>query len=225
MRHKHVMPRRRRTRRALLVIAAEVMIAAALAVALFAAPTDKPAPVELSPEMTPPVHIITPEPSPTPTPEPTDKPEDTPAPTWDVIPSLGDDIDPEPTPEPSEEDIDIIATVVYNEAWCGCTDRHRDLVAAVVCNRVKSDKFPDSVFDVVTQKGQYLKSYAYAESAAGIAARADPDIWAECREIARRALCGEVDCPEDVLYQSEFVLGRIYEASWTSYSTTYFCYG
>lgn len=38
-------------------------------------------------------------------------------------------------------DRDIIASVVYNEAWYGTTDRHKELVAGVVCNSViASDK-------------------------------------------------------------------------------------
>ena len=37
---------------------------------------------------------------------------------------------------------DIIACVVYNEAWGGCTDRHRELVAAVVYNRIRCGPGP-----------------------------------------------------------------------------------
>lgn len=119
-------------------------------------------------------------------------------------------------------DRDIIATVIYNEAWGGCTERHRELVAAVIMNRVKSDKFPDSVYDVVAQKGQYLLGYA----------NGDPhytppkDVLEECRVIAAGALLGEIECPDNVLYQAEFKQGTgVYEVCKTSYSTTYFCYG
>jgi len=119
-------------------------------------------------------------------------------------------------------DRDIIATVIYNEAWAGCTDRHRELVAAVIMNRVKSDKFPNTVYDVVAQKGQYLLGYA----------NGDPcytpplEVREECQEIAARALMGEIDCPDNVLYQAEFKQGSgVYEVGNTNYSTTYFCYG
>ncbi|PKM72833.1 MAG: hypothetical protein CVU91_07340 [Firmicutes bacterium HGW-Firmicutes-16] len=119
-------------------------------------------------------------------------------------------------------DRDIIATVIYNEAWSGCTDRHRELVAAVIMNRVKSDKFPNTVYDVVAQKGQYLIGYA----------NGDPhftppvEVREECQEIAARALHGEIDCPDNILYQAEFKQGSgVYEVCKTSYSTTYFCYG
>lgn len=125
-----------------------------------------------------------------------------------------------------QTDRDIIATVVYNEAWGGCTERHRELVSAVVVNRVNSDLFPDTVYDVVTQPGQYLKAYATPGSRYWNEARADPDIWAECQRIAAKVLNGEIECPENVLYQAEGTQGTgTYETAATSYSTTYFCYG
>lgn len=123
-------------------------------------------------------------------------------------------------------DRDIIATVIYNEAWYGCSIRHRELVAAVVCNRVKSNLFPDSVYDVVTAPRQYIPAYVDPDSYYGKRARANADAWALCQEIATRALRGEIDCPENVVFQSEFKnLGDgVYEMHRTSYSTTYFCY-
>lgn len=123
-------------------------------------------------------------------------------------------------------DRDIIATVIYNEAWYGCSIRHRELVAAVVCNRVKSDLFPDSVYDVVTAPRQYIPAYVDPDSYYGKKARANEDAWALCQDIAARALRGEIDCPANVVFQSEFKhLGDgVYEMHRTSYSTTYFCY-
>lgn len=121
-----------------------------------------------------------------------------------------------------QRDRDIIATVIYNEAWGGCSERHRELVAAVIMNRVKSDKFPDTVYDVVSQKGQYLAEYANGDK------RYIPQGYAleVCRRIAEMALLGEIDCPDNVIYQAESVQGTgIYEICKTSYSTTYFCYG
>lgn len=120
----------------------------------------------------------------------------------------------------TDEEVRIIATVVYYEAWGGCTDRHRELVAAVVCNRVKSDLFPDTVYDVVAAPGQYLKAYADGTM------KVPDEAWDTCKAIAEKALRGEVDCPDDVLFQAEFRQGvGTYEVCKTSYSTTYFCYG
>lgn len=122
-------------------------------------------------------------------------------------------------------DRDILATVVYNEAGYNCTDRHMELVAAVVCNRVASDAWPDTVYEVVVQPGQYLPAYADPNSYYGRLAR-ESDVWAKCQEIATRALLGKIECDPGVVYQAEFYQGSgVYETHSTSYSTTYFCYG
>jgi spore germination cell wall hydrolase CwlJ-like protein len=124
-----------------------------------------------------------------------------------------------------QNDRDIIATVVYNEAWGGCSDRHRELVAAVVVNRVNDPRFPDTVYDVVTQPNQYLKAYADPNSTYRQRATSDPQVWAECQRIAARALYGEIECDTAVVWQAESTQGNgTYETHRTSYSTTYFCY-
>ena len=124
------------------------------------------------------------------------------------------------------EDCRILANVVAHEAPY-CSDRHQELVAQVVLNRVADERFPDSVREVVEQPGQYhwtytqnLPSYADAN-----------DVMRRCFDAAIRALMGEVECPADVIYQSEFpALGAgTYEAITvnTGYhrSTTYFNFG
>lgn len=121
-------------------------------------------------------------------------------------------------------DRDIIATVVYNEAGYGCSDRHMELVAAVIYNRLRSDMFPDTVYEIVTAPKQYHPLYADANSFYGKLAR-DSEKWAKCRRIAVKALRGEIECPENVFYQANFKQGDgIYEIHKTSYSTTWFCY-
>lgn len=122
-------------------------------------------------------------------------------------------------------DRDIIATVIYNEAGYDCSDRHMELVAAVIYNRLQSDKFPDTVYEIVTAPKQYHPDYAKAKSKYGKRAR-ESEIWSKCQEIATRALNGEIDCPSDVFFQANFVQGKeIYETHYTSYSTTWFCRG
>lgn len=121
--------------------------------------------------------------------------------------------------EQYQKDLQIIANVVYYEAG-GCPSRHRQLVAQVVLNRVADPRFPDTVTEVVSQPGQYAAWYVTAT----------PDIPAEVYDDVRAAMNGEVDCPENVLYQANFTQGTgVYEVSYvnTGYfsSTTYFCYG
>lgn len=125
-----------------------------------------------------------------------------------------------------KNDRDIVATVIYNEAWGGCSERHRELVGAVVANRVRSTLYPNTFYDVVAQPGQYSSAYVTPGSRCWNAARADQTIWAECQRIAGRVINDEVECPANVYYQAESTQGcGTYEVCSTSYSTTYFCYG
>ena len=125
-------------------------------------------------------------------------------------------------------DRDIIATVVYNEAWYKCSDRHRELVAGVVVNRRDDTKWfgsVDTIYEVVVAPYQYNPKYAKADSYHGRIARENPENWAVCQESAARALRYEIDIPSTVLFQAEFVPGdEIYEIHKIGYSTTYFCH-
>ena len=98
-----------------------------------------------------------------------------------------------------ETNLRILAKVVRNEAGY-CTDRHQQLVAKVVLNRVESPLFPDTVVDVVNAPGQY--NPAYTRNLPSLQT-ADAE---QCRafENALKAMNGEVDCPANVLFQSEF---------------------
>lgn len=122
-------------------------------------------------------------------------------------------------------DRDLIATAIFKEAWGGCSDRHRELVAAVIYNRLNSPAWPNSVYAILAAPGQYTKAYVTPGSSAWNAARANPEIWAHCQAIAEKALRGQVACPPGVVYQSTEKQGRVYENHKTAYSTTYFCYG
>lgn len=124
-----------------------------------------------------------------------------------------------------EEDRDIIATVVYNEAGYGCSDRHMELVAAVIYNRLQSGLFQNTIYEIVTAPKQYHPLYADPDSVYGQAAR-NSDKWIQCQEIAEKALQGKIKCPKTVYYQANFPQGsRTYKTFKTSYSKTWFCYG
>lgn len=126
--------------------------------------------------------------------------------------------------EQYRKDRDIIATVVYNEAGHGCSDRHMELVAAVIYNRLKSEDFPDTIYDIVVAPKQYHPLYADENSFYGKLAR-NSDKWTKCQRIAIKALSGEIECPDNVYYQANFIQGsEIYEIHETGYSTTWFCY-
>lgn len=122
-------------------------------------------------------------------------------------------------------DRDLIATTIYHEAWGGCSDRHRELVGAVIYNRMNSPVWPNAVYEVIAAPGQYSKALVTPNSDAWSKARENPEIWLHCQWIAEKVLKGAVDCPANVVYQSNSVQGKVYERHDTSYSKTYFCYG
>lgn len=125
-----------------------------------------------------------------------------------------------------QEDARIIANVVAHEAPF-CSARHQQLVAQVVLNRVADPRFPDTVREVVEQPGQYHPTYTQNLP---LYASASPEEL-RCFDAAVTALMGDVECPPEVIFQSEFAaLGAgTYEAitvdTGAYRSTTYFNYG
>lgn len=58
--------------------------------------------------------------------------------------------------EPPVSDREMLALIIYQEAGGdACCDECRYRVADVVLNRVASDRFPNSIYEVLTQYGQY----------------------------------------------------------------------
>ena len=91
---------------------------------------------------------------------------------------------PESKVEPNytQEDLDELARIVYWEAW-GESEEGQIAVAQVVLNRVRSDDFPDTIREVIAQKGQF-------------APFSSPDydtvsIPQECFDSAKKALEGQ----------------------------------
>lgn len=121
-----------------------------------------------------------------------------------------------------QENLDIIAKVIQHEAdpqWCEW--EHSVAVGAVVCNRVKSPWFPDTVREVVEAPGQYLKAYT-------------SDFGGTTRiayEAARAAMDGDHDVPSDCYWQDNKVQGVsiwksfVCETPYGFRSTTYICRG
>lgn len=68
--------------------------------------------------------------------------------------------EPLPTEDPScpkftQEEIELIAKVVYAEARGECDEGQRAVVQ-VVMNRVHSSSYPNTIIEVVRQKGQFV---------------------------------------------------------------------
>lgn len=59
-------------------------------------------------------------------------------------------------PKYTNEELDLLARVIWCEAGSNwLTDEHQRAVASVVINRVNDPRFPNTIKEVVYQKGQY----------------------------------------------------------------------
>ena len=118
-----------------------------------------------------------------------------------------------PVPNYTQEDVQLLAEVIYWENWY--TDKEKTTAywtGAVVMNRVKSEKWPNTIQGVVYQKGQYSTTkYFFTKEL--------PD---ECYQLARDILeNGTPDVPKDVVFQATFKQGEI----WKELNGEVFCYG
>ena len=114
----------------------------------------------------------------------------------------------------SDDDFYELSHVIQAEAgYC-----ERDMmigVGSVVLNRVEHDDFPDTVYEVIHQPGQY--------STASYLSSQVPTKLVE--EVTDYLLRNGSEYPEDVVYQANFPQGTgTYLTLSTSYSTMYFCY-
>lgn len=111
----------------------------------------------------------------------------------------------------SEEELEMLALVIYQEAGGdACSDETRLMVGNVVLNRVADDRFPDTIEDVLLQERQYGRLHwtglVWPERASqSVEAHAVQRAY----DCAERVLNGERLLPEDVIFQSEYVLGEI----------------
>ena len=122
-------------------------------------------------------------------------------------------------PAYTEEDLDLLSRVIYAEV--GCTwipDWVQRMVGSVVLNRVNSPYYPDTIYDVIYQPGQYAPTWDGS-------IHKTPD--ARTIENARYLLENGSICPENVVGQNSIVTGS---GVYTSYqdpilgTTVYFCY-
>ena len=89
-------------------------------------------------------------------------------------------------------------------------------VGSVVLNRVEHEAFPDTVYEVIHQPGQYscVDNGTFYTEPTEVA-----------KEVADYLLRNGSDYPVEVVYQANFPQGSgTYKTLSTSYSTMYFCY-
>lgn len=119
----------------------------------------------------------------------------------------------------SKDELYCLACVICQEVG-GLDDYTKKLVGNVVLNRVASSNFPDTVYDVITQYMQYGMMWKYGVHFPDWATSDDINA---CYDVARWLLSGERICPENVVYQAEFLQGSgIYYADYEN--DLYLCY-
>lgn len=71
-----------------------------------------------------------------------------------------EDLEDNPIVIPDKEEVEMLACVIYQEAGgdMHCDDCRRR-VADVVLNRIEDDRFPDTMYEVLTQRKQYGRYY------------------------------------------------------------------
>ena len=119
----------------------------------------------------------------------------------------------ESRPAYTQEDINLLAEVIYHENWH--TDKEHlaaYYTGAVVMNRVKSSEWPNSIRGVLYQKGQYSTTkYFYTVT-----------LPEECYEMAESILKnGTPDVPDNIIWQAMKPQGK---GTWKKVGTDYFCY-
>lgn len=109
----------------------------------------------------------------------------------------------------TDEDLEILALLIYQEAGGdACSDDTRLKVGTVVMNRVADERFPDTLLEVATQKGQYGRLYWTGLVWPERADRPEEAHAVErAYESARAILEGERALAEDVVFQAEFEQG------------------
>ena len=119
-------------------------------------------------------------------------------------------------PEPSytKEDLYYMSRIVQAEAGY-CERAMIEGVASVIANRVADERFPDTVYGVVSQSGQY-STFSTVDSQVPT-----DDVIDVCIDVLENGS----KFPADIVWQANFPQGSgIYKTLSTSYSTMYFCY-
>lgn len=117
------------------------------------------------------------------------------------------------------ENLLLLSKIVHAEAGSSwLTEEHRQMVASVVINRVNSPEFPNTVYEVVHQKGQYAPA-GTRYFANLIPSKAS--VMSALRVLSRGSIM-----PNDVVFQSNFRQGSgVYKSIYDSkLGTTYFCH-
>lgn len=115
----------------------------------------------------------------------------------------------ETEPSYSLQDVEYLAMAIYQEAGADyISDETRLMVGTVVMNRVADPRFPDTIYEVLTQKRQYGRFYwtglVWPERASQ---KVEEFAVARAWACAEKILNGYRAFDSDVIWQAEFVQG------------------
>lgn len=115
-----------------------------------------------------------------------------------------------------EEYFDLMCHIVYAEAGSlKCTTMERCYVANVIENRIKSDSFPNSIYEVIYQSGQYAPAMS-----GSIHKTPSQQVINEVEAYLRGYV--ETEMPDNVVFQALFTQGK---GVWKEMpSGHFFCY-
>ena len=119
-------------------------------------------------------------------------------------------------PKYTQEELNLLARVIYSEAgsdWI--TDEHQLAVGSVVLNRIQSDKFPNTMYEVVYQKKPAIQ---YACTVNGMINKTPNE---RAIKNAEYLLTYGSTIPENVVWQSQSPQGN---GTWRIIQGHYFCY-
>lgn len=121
----------------------------------------------------------------------------------------------QPTSKPKKsytsEDVYVLSHVIFGEA--GGYSRELQIgVGSVVLNRVKDERYPNTIKDVVFQDGQYACAWD---------GNYDREPDQQAIDVAIYLLENGSQYPEYIIYQSEFLQG---DSIYKQIGNTYFCY-
>lgn len=116
----------------------------------------------------------------------------------------------------TDEDLFVLSHIIQCEAGY-CEREMMEGVGSVVLNRVADERFPNTIYEVVNQPGQYRPVMS------GTFQNAQPTD--EVIDVAIDLLTNGSKLPANVVWQANFPQGTgTYKTLSTSYSTMWFCY-
>ena len=115
----------------------------------------------------------------------------------------------ETEPPYTADELEMLALVIYQEAGGdNCSNETRLMVGTVVMNRVADSRFPNTLYEVLTQEAQYGRLHwtglVWPEKASTTNEAHAVERAYACAE---RILLGERFLPIDVIWQAEFIQG------------------